>query len=79
MLQKETNGAGAVRQCLDEYRKTVPDGERPCVWAEAGVVPNKLCDRRFECQNCLFDMVMRGDETLVARRLFSVGELSEVQ
>ena len=73
MLHQDGNGSRALRQCLDEYRKTVPEGERACVWAEAGVVPYKLCDGAFDCQNCLFDMVMRGDWTFTAGRLSSRG------
>jgi glycine cleavage system H protein len=58
---------------LDEYRKTVPYGEKECVWAEAGVVPNKLCDFHFDCINCSFDIVMRGDNELVPRRIHTKG------
>jgi hypothetical protein len=32
-----------------------------CVWMEAEVVKYKLCDRSFDCENCLFDKVMRND------------------
>ncbi|MEJ2689016.1 MAG: glycine cleavage system protein H [Deltaproteobacteria bacterium] len=62
-----------IGQHLDEYRKIIPTGERECVWAEAGVVPYKLCDGLFDCQNCAFDMVMRGGEVVVANRLRSKG------
>ncbi|MFC1837469.1 glycine cleavage system protein H, partial [Thermodesulfobacteriota bacterium] len=54
-------------------RKTVPDGELECVWAEAGVVPYKLCDSEFDCSNCTFDMVMRGGNELVDKRIYSRG------
>ena len=72
-MHPEQDMAGEKGKRLDEYRKIIPEGERECVWAEAGVVPYKLCDGRFECQNCAFDMVMRGEETLVANRLRSRG------
>ena len=32
-----------------------------CVWMDAGVVSYKLCDMNFDCENCLFDKVMRND------------------
>ena len=31
-----------IPERLDEFRKTVPDGEKECLWAEAGVVPYKF-------------------------------------
>ena len=45
-----------IPERLDEYRKIVPHGEKECVWAEAGVVPYKLCDSHFDCTNCSFDI-----------------------
>lgn len=39
--------------------KVIPDGERSCIWVEAGLVSYKLCDRNFECDDCPFDSVMR--------------------
>ena len=57
----------------NEYRKVVPDGEMECVWAEAGVVPYKLCDSHFDCTNCSFDIVMRGGNELIPRRVRSSG------
>ncbi len=39
--------------------KVIPDGELNCIWAEAGLVSYKLCDRNYECDECPFDMVMR--------------------
>lgn len=60
-----------IPERLGEYRKVVPDGERECVWAEAGVVPYKLCDTEFDCSNCTFDMVMRGDNELAPRRMWT--------
>lgn len=44
----------------DDYRKIVPDDEAECVWVGAGVVPYKLCDFNFDCNNCAFDKVIRG-------------------
>jgi len=62
-----------IPERLKEYRKVVPDGELECVWAEAGVVPYKLCDSEFDCSNCIFDMVMRGGNELVPRRIYTKG------
>jgi hypothetical protein len=30
-----------------------------CVWMSSGVVEYKLCDRKFDCENCQFDKVIR--------------------
>jgi glycine cleavage system H protein len=62
-----------IPERLDEFRKTVPDGEKECLWAEAGVVPYKLCDANFDCTNCSFDIVMRGGNELIPRRVHSRG------
>jgi hypothetical protein len=62
-----------IPERLDEYRKIVPHGEKECVWAEAGVVPYKLCDSHFDCTNCSFDIVMRGGNELIPRRVTSRG------
>jgi glycine cleavage system H lipoate-binding protein len=62
-----------IPERLDKYRKTVPHGEKECVWAEAGVVPYKLCDSHFDCTNCSFDIVMRGGNELIPRRVLSRG------
>lgn len=39
--------------------KVIPEGELNCIWAEAGLVSYKLCDRNCECDDCPFDQVMR--------------------
>ncbi len=39
--------------------KVIPEGELNCIWAEAGLVSYKLCDRNYECDECPFDLVMR--------------------
>jgi glycine cleavage system H protein len=62
-----------IPERLDECRKIVPAGEKECVWAEAGVVPYKLCDSQFDCANCSFDIVMRGSNELIPRRIRSSG------
>jgi hypothetical protein len=32
-----------------------------CIWMDAEIIKYKLCDRKFDCENCLFDKVMRND------------------
>lgn len=35
------------------------DEEKNCIWAEAGVISYKLCDKEFDCDNCPFDSAMK--------------------
>ncbi len=37
----------------------IPEEEAHCVWMDAGLVNYKLCDRRYECDSCPFDGVMK--------------------
>ena len=37
----------------------IPLGELHCVWMDAGLVSYKLCDRKFQCEGCPLDEVMR--------------------
>lgn len=30
-----------------------------CIWMTSGIIDYKLCDNRFDCENCMFDKVMR--------------------
>jgi glycine cleavage system H protein len=73
MMYVAKNSPTRILERLDKYRKIVPDGEAPCVWAEAGVVPFKLCDYHFDCNNCAFDMVMRRSNELTPSRVDSRG------
>ncbi len=41
---------------LDQNEKK----DRRCVWMTAGLIRYKLCDRDFDCENCPFHHVMRG-------------------
>jgi hypothetical protein len=34
-------------------------GKMKCIWMDAGVVNYKMCSQRFDCENCLFDKVLR--------------------
>lgn len=36
----------------------VPDGA--CIWMEAGMMDYRLCDRKFDCENCPLDQALRG-------------------
>ncbi len=40
--------------------RLIPSGEMNCIWAEAGLVSYKLCERQYQCEDCPFDKVMRG-------------------
>jgi glycine cleavage system H protein len=73
MINVEKNRYERIPERLDEYRKVVPAGEKECVWADAGVVPYKLCDSHLDCTNCSFDIVMRGGDDLIPRRVRSRG------
>ncbi len=30
-----------------------------CIWMQSNIIKYKLCDFNFDCDNCLFDKVMR--------------------
>lgn len=36
----------------------LPEGELPCIWMLAGVVNYKLCEHKYECDQCGFDRAM---------------------
>jgi len=38
-------------------------GELKCVWTSTGDVGEKLCDKKFECENCEFDKQMRSSKS----------------
>lgn len=40
--------------------KVIPDGERKCIWMDAGVISYKLCTNRYQCTSCDFDQAMSG-------------------
>jgi hypothetical protein len=44
----------------DKNKKT---GEKKveCIWMDAGVIRYKLCNMNYDCENCIFDKVMRND------------------
>ena len=39
--------------------KVIPEGERKCVWMEAGVVSYKTCHHNFDCPTCEYDQALR--------------------
>jgi glycine cleavage system H protein len=73
MTHLEKNLLEKIPERLNECRKIIPDGEKECVWAEAGVVQYKLCNSHFDCNNCSFDIVMRGGKDLIPRMMLSKG------
>jgi glycine cleavage system H protein len=38
----------------------IPEGDKPCIWMELGVVAYKICDRDFNCDTCPLDIGLRG-------------------
>lgn len=39
--------------------KVIPEGQRKCVWMEAGVVSYKTCTHNFDCPTCEYDQALR--------------------
>lgn len=39
--------------------RVIPDDERNCIWVDAGLLSYKLCDRKFECDECPLDEALR--------------------
>ncbi|MFA5834056.1 MAG: hypothetical protein WDA22_11335 [Bacteroidota bacterium] len=37
----------------------IPENENHCVWMDAGLVNYKLCNNKFECETCPFDLIMQ--------------------
>ena len=33
----------------------IPDGDKKCIWMDAGVTGFKLCDLNFKCDTCEFN------------------------
>ncbi len=42
-----------------------PEGERPCIWMEAGIVEFKLCDQQYDCDHCSFNAIMKNEHAAV--------------
>lgn len=36
------------------------EGDSPCVWTQAGVVPRRSCRINYDCPSCRFDRIMHG-------------------
>ena len=46
--------------------RRAPDEQLPCIWAEAGVLSYRLCDRHYECEGCpLFQALSGGRGAMV--------------
>lgn len=42
----------------NEYRNNTYENLK-CIWMASQVIEYKLCDNKFDCENCMFDKVMR--------------------
>lgn len=40
---------------------SAPDEQLPCIWAEAGVLSYRLCDRHYDCEGCPLFQVLSGE------------------
>jgi glycine cleavage system H lipoate-binding protein len=38
-----------------------PEEQLPCIWAEAGVLSYRLCDRHYECEGCPLFQALSGE------------------
>lgn len=65
----KTDPAADMNTQTGGCRKIIPNGDVECIWANAGVVPYKLCNFNFDCGNCPFDLVMRGGCEFGSRRV----------
>ena len=45
----------------------LPDGEQKCVWMTSGIISYKLCNYNYNCEECMFDRVMRNEEAAMVR------------
>jgi len=45
----------------------LPYGEQKCVWMTSGVVSYKLCNYNYNCEECMFDRVMRNEAAAMVR------------
>ena len=43
------------------------DEALPCIWAEAGVLSYRLCDRHYECEGCPLFQALSGERAPAAR------------
>lgn len=48
--------------------RVVPHTAEPCLWASAGLLTYKLCDRQFDCEHCPLDAALRGGSLGVSPR-----------
>ena len=46
------------KQNDDTGFSVIPEGEKTCIWMDAGLVNFKLCDRDFQCETCPFNKAM---------------------
>ncbi len=50
-----------------------------CIWMASNVIEYKLCDKKFDCENCRFDKVMRnyGENEMQTNNILSAVNLVE--
>jgi glycine cleavage system H protein len=70
----ENNLFERIPERLDLRGDIVPEDEKRCIRADAWKAPYKLCDSRFDCTNCSYDIVMREGNELIPKRSHSRGE-----
>ncbi len=47
--------------------QSLPRAEPPCIWAEAGILSYRLCDRHYDCEGCpLFQALSGGRQPATA-------------
>jgi len=51
----------------------IPDGERACLWMQAGVIAQWLCDLDFHCERCPLDAALRHEHGELAKLQLSPG------
>lgn len=39
----------------------IPEEEKQCVWMTSGLISYKLCTRDYQCEECMFDQVIRNE------------------
>lgn len=47
-------------------RRLIPDSAQPCIWMSAGLLTYKLCDRRFQCDQCPLNAGLCGPNARVS-------------
>jgi glycine cleavage system H lipoate-binding protein len=51
----------------NEKYYSIPVGEVKCIWMTAGIVNYKLCDKKYDCDNCGFYFTAKDDPSVYER------------